>query len=90
MKASSMSSSTFHFNVDMPASRVEIQPYFSSSVSDQGVEKYLRIAAAELELNSVTESKANRKTRNDLGHNPRNATFVAELSINVLLSPEGL
>jgi hypothetical protein len=46
----------------MPASRVEIQPYFSSSVSDQGVEKYLRIAAAELELDSITESKANRKT----------------------------
>jgi hypothetical protein len=63
----------------MPAGRVEIQPYFSSSVSDQGVEKYLRIVAVRSALDSVTESKANRKTRNDLGHNPRNATFVAEL-----------
>ncbi|MDX6404208.1 MAG: hypothetical protein QOH70_1663 [Blastocatellia bacterium] len=85
-----MSSSTFHFKVAMPAGRVEIQPYLSCSVSDQGVEKYLRIVVAKLALDSVTESKANRKTQNDLGHNPRNATFVAELSINVLLSPEGL
>jgi hypothetical protein len=42
----------------MPAGRVEIQPYFSSSVSDQGVEKYLRIVVAKLALDSVTESKS--------------------------------
>jgi hypothetical protein len=46
----------------MPASRVEIQPYFSCSVSEKGVEKYLRIVAGSLALDSVTESKANRKT----------------------------